>query len=232
MVLAAVVAATPRAAFAQAAPQEDPRISQSRAHFNSGQKLVQQGKYTEAYAEFHKGYELSHRPLFLFNMAECARQGGDSARARDGYERYLREDPLGAQATKARERLADLGPGGLRIADPKARPSGTPPEQTPAATKPAATKLAVTKPAVTKKEPVPGLSSPAVPAAEAGPALIRQPTPQTAVGEEPRPFHRRWGVWAVVGAAVVGGVALGMVLASGGNAVPKTPLGAQRAFGP
>ncbi|MFH0903213.1 MAG: hypothetical protein V2A73_21500 [Pseudomonadota bacterium] len=83
--------------------------AKAKVHFEVGQKLVAEGRFVEAKAEFSAGYELSHRPLFLFNMAECARLSSDKARARELYERYLLEDPQGKLAAMARERLAELG---------------------------------------------------------------------------------------------------------------------------
>ena len=88
-----------------AAPQIE---VQARAHFDRGQKLSSEQRYLEALAEFSAGYELSQKPLFLFNMAECARLSGDRGRALTSYERYLAADPGGKLAGTARQRVGEL----------------------------------------------------------------------------------------------------------------------------
>ena len=80
----------------------------AKLHFEKGQALSAALKYREALAEFAAGYELSRRPLFLFNMGECARLAGDLARAKESFERYLAEDPNGKLAEQARSRVEEL----------------------------------------------------------------------------------------------------------------------------
>ncbi|UJR79721.1 tetratricopeptide repeat protein [Sandaracinus amylolyticus] len=93
-----------------AAAQEGDATARARARFDAGQALVAERRFDDAYAEFEAGYALSQRPLFLFNMAECAREAGRTSRARVDYARYLDADPTGTHAEIARERLAILGP--------------------------------------------------------------------------------------------------------------------------
>lgn len=109
------------ATAARAQPPGDTE-ARARARFEAGQRLVEQGRFAEAYVEFERGYELSKKPLFLFNMGECARSMGDPERARDAYERYLREDPNGRLAATARERLAELPPARATPPPRKRRP--------------------------------------------------------------------------------------------------------------
>src|SRR5262245_17494474 len=83
-----------RATHAQPTPPaDDSRQAEAKAYFERGSAHYKAGRYLEARAEFAAGYELSHRPLFLFNMAECSRLDGNLELAREGYERYLREAP-------------------------------------------------------------------------------------------------------------------------------------------
>jgi hypothetical protein len=84
--------------------------AEARAHFTAGQELVAHRQFDDAYREFESGYALSGRALFLFNMAECARESGRTSQARIDYARYLAADPDGSQAEVARERLAILDP--------------------------------------------------------------------------------------------------------------------------
>jgi tetratricopeptide (TPR) repeat protein len=84
--------------------------ARARAHFEAGERLVAERRFDEAYREFESGYALSERALFLFNMAECARESGQTSQARIDYARYLAADPQGSHAEVAHERLAILGP--------------------------------------------------------------------------------------------------------------------------
>ncbi|MEM9194005.1 MAG: hypothetical protein AAGF12_32820 [Myxococcota bacterium] len=84
------------------AQSEDER---ARAHFEAGQAHAAVGRCEAANREFAQGYELSGRPAFLFNMAECARHDGQTQAAQELYRRYLTEDPDGPLASLARERL-------------------------------------------------------------------------------------------------------------------------------
>jgi hypothetical protein len=95
----------------------------AKAHYEQGQTLYAAGQYPEARAEFLAGFELSHKPAFLFNAAECARLMAKFDVARDGYDQYLKLDPNGKLAMLALQRLDELG------AKPKAE-TATPPIDT------------------------------------------------------------------------------------------------------
>ncbi len=98
----------------------------AKAHYEQGQTLYTAGQFAEARAEFLAGFELSHKPAFLFNAAECARLLGNISVARDGYDQYLKLDPNGKLAMLAMQRLAELGP--VTSAPPKpSEPAPTPP---------------------------------------------------------------------------------------------------------
>src|SRR5262249_14423878 len=74
--LAVLLAASARITYADPDPTEASREAQARAYFERGVAHVKAHHYLEARAEFAAGYELSHRPTFLFNMAECSRLDG------------------------------------------------------------------------------------------------------------------------------------------------------------
>jgi hypothetical protein len=162
------------AATAHATPLD----SEAKQHFVRGQKLAAEGRCSDALPEFEAGYALSKRPLFLFNIAECARKTGELARARDNYERYLREDPNGATAETARERLQSLPP------VDKPTPATTLPSQTP----PPATAGTTSAPA----------SAPAnVPTASTSMNALDL----TSTLPPKKPARRRWPLWVGLGAA-------------------------------
>lgn len=117
--------------------------SDARARFEAGQAHVDARRFEEAYAEFEAGYAASPRPLFLFNMAECARFAGRMEDARRDYERYLTADPSGPMASAARRELEALGP--APAVEVRSEPSAIAPvSETPPIT--SVTPLALTPP--------------------------------------------------------------------------------------
>ncbi len=104
----AAAAFVPLASAQGTASDEGDAIARARAHFLRGRELVDQHEYRAAYEQFQAGYELSERPLFVFNMAECAREGGAAASARRHYVRYLELEPDGSMSELAHRRLEEL----------------------------------------------------------------------------------------------------------------------------
>jgi len=125
----------------------DGKEALARKRFDSGQRLSARGQYSEALAEFSVGFELSGKPLFLFNMAECARSAGQKDRARQLYQRYLSSDPLGKLAHVAQTRLEELAAAPAPAAPPAAAPPAPPAAPPPRPSPPPAPALAVTMPA-------------------------------------------------------------------------------------
>jgi hypothetical protein len=132
ILLLAVVVAAPLAHAQGPTSASAETEKRGRGHFSHGKQLAKQGKYAAALVEYSKGYELTGRPLFLFNMAECARALGDKTQARELYERYLAADASGAFTAAARARLAELGPPSPAPA-PQAAPASTASEPPPTA---------------------------------------------------------------------------------------------------
>jgi hypothetical protein len=187
--LAVLLALAARPIHAQPQPPaDDSRQAEAKAYFERGVAHYKEGKYLEARAEFAAGYELSHKPLFLFNMAECSRLDGNLDLAREGYERYLREAPNGSESALAKQRLATLAG---KPAEPK--PAAPPPpapkptvEAKPATTvvpPPPAPKAADAKPVTA---PPPPVVRPAAPVAQpAPPTPAMQPAPPPVVAPAP-----------------------------------------------
>jgi tetratricopeptide (TPR) repeat protein len=98
------------AAFAMVAHAQPRDEARAKQRYALGKQLVAQGKFADAYDAFSAGYELSHRPLFLFNMGECKRALHDAAHARELYKRYVADDPSGDLVDTAQARVAELGP--------------------------------------------------------------------------------------------------------------------------
>jgi tetratricopeptide (TPR) repeat protein len=178
----------------------DPELA-ARAHYQLGETLYQSGRYREARAEFVAGFELSHKPTFVFNAAECSRLAGDLDTARQDYARYLQLDPSGKHAVLARARLD-------AIAGTTPWPAKSP-DPTPAAAPPVAPSAQTPSPVVT---PPPAVATPSVVLQH-----VSQPQPSQVTGiatfvVEPSPpiWHRK-SVWIGIGvgaALVAGSVAI------------------------
>lgn len=172
-----------------AVDEESAGDREARARFEAGRALVQVGSYDAARLEFQRGYELSERPLFIFNMAECTRQLGNPEDARREYSEYIRQDPGGTFAVTARTRLQELGEGDTSTPDFIVALNAPPP--------PESTELLVLE-VPTEPQPRPIFDDP----------------PE----QESRPWFKSWPFWTAVGAVVVGGIVAGIVLGTrGGN---------------
>ena len=155
-------------------------------HYAHGQTLYAAGDYLAARVEFMSGFELTHKPVFMFNAAECSRLAHDPAAARDGYRRYLELEPDGKLAQLAKQRLAEL----------------TPPAPVPAATAPTPPPVVVPSPAVAA-EHASVTAEPAVHVVQTAPVSI-----------EETPFWHRKTPWIVLGVAVIAGSAAAVYAAT------------------
>ena len=192
IVLVAVVLLTAGSAWAQtqSRPAGDD-LARARTHFEAGRALFHLGNYTESVREFAAGYQLAPRPLFLFNLGQCYRKLDDLTKAREMYQRYLRDaPPSDPERVEAQDELVEID---KLIA---ARPSPPPPVKT------------------TKAEPPPRVAQPA-------PSLAPAPTAVALTHAAPPPkksfIKRHW--WIIpVSVAVVGvGVGLGVYYGTRSN---------------
>ncbi len=177
-----------------------------RAHFQRGQRLSASGDYEAAYREFEAGYAVTHRPLFLFNMAEAARASGNASRARENYLEFLRVDPTSALAATAQARIDELD-----------RAAGLPPRPDPA--RPVTPPPVITTPGGTPSEPPPPppsvttIQPPGMSPVERLPA---EPL-ATAHGDPRAPIWKKWPFWAAVGGVLAGGAIVFAVSRGGGS---------------
>jgi len=81
---------------------------QAREHYAKGKAAFDQGNYTEALKAFQKAYELSPHPIVLKSVGECQARTNDIKGAIDSFERYLQENPDGADAADVRSRVEEL----------------------------------------------------------------------------------------------------------------------------
>jgi tetratricopeptide (TPR) repeat protein len=103
--------------------------------------LYQLGNYHEAVREFGAGYELVPRPQFLLNLGQCYRKLNDLEKAREMYQRYLRDAPAtDVERPQAQQILAEIE---RQLAASKP-PASPPPQAAPPA---AASSMTVIRPA-------------------------------------------------------------------------------------
>jgi tetratricopeptide (TPR) repeat protein len=92
----------------QQANAEDEATERARKHYVQAQKEYDLGNWEEAAREFSWAYELRPDPIFLYNMAQAYRRGGNLQRAIDLYKNYLLKDPSSPQRTDVEQRIQRL----------------------------------------------------------------------------------------------------------------------------
>jgi len=133
------------------------RDQEARQRFQRGREAYEDGRYRDAWAEFHEAYRLSGRPELLFNVGQTADRLGREADAIKAFEMYLQRLPNAANRRDVENRLRALRE---RIeAAPAPPPAAT--DKTPAAQQPAT---------------APGTPTPALPpGTAAAPPVATQP---------------------------------------------------------
>jgi tetratricopeptide (TPR) repeat protein len=100
------------------------------AHYEAGKRLYDQGRYPQALIEFSAGYELTRRPAFLINIAQCHRQMHEPAEAIAYYRQYLAYDSTSKDAAAIERVIAELQtqlpPAATTSAPPELRPPPAP----------------------------------------------------------------------------------------------------------
>jgi hypothetical protein len=81
-------------AAAPVAADEPPGVdAQARAHYESAQKLYDEGQYDEAIAEYQEAYRRKPHPNTIYNIAQAYERLLDYAQSVAWFERYLKEAP-------------------------------------------------------------------------------------------------------------------------------------------
>lgn len=121
-----LIVASASIAFAQETP-EDVR---ARELYQLGDDLYSHGRYEEALAAFEEAYELSERPLLLFNMANAQERSGHWEDAIVSLEAYLPHAEADEQA-RIQDRLESLRQRADRLRDLTETDPETPVEEPP-----------------------------------------------------------------------------------------------------
>jgi tetratricopeptide (TPR) repeat protein len=221
------------------------RTEKAREHYLQGDAYYKLDKYREALQEYEQAYIIKSDPSFLYNIAQCHRLMGDKLEALKFYRRYLKDAPEAPNRAVAEKHVKDLETALSRIPEPNDEPahagSATPSgarSGAQAASPPPPAPLPAPASSPTSPEPptpVPAtsadklaLNAPPPPTTEApgsaATTLSNEPAQQQQQQEkENRPaIYTRWWFWTAVGAAVVGGVLIG-IAASGHD--PACPAG-------
>ncbi len=88
-----------------AANAQDAATQTAKRHFDIGQALYLQGKFTAAAESFLKAYESKPFPAFLFNAAVAREKNKDYAKALKLYERFLKADPHSSDRDLVQKRI-------------------------------------------------------------------------------------------------------------------------------
>lgn len=113
-----------------ASAQETPEDVRARELYRLGDDLYSHGRYEEALAAFEEAYELSERPLLLFNMANAQERSGHWEEAIVSLEAYLPHAEEDEQA-RIRNRLVSLRQRAERLRDLTDSNPEEPPEEPP-----------------------------------------------------------------------------------------------------
>lgn len=143
--------------FARLAVADD--LAEAKRRFEAGSKAYELGEYSRAIDEYTKSYELSRKPLLLFDLGQCYRKLGDNAKALHFYRQYVEAAPTGRFRNEADGQIVELE--ALLVREEKVKsapPNGVasePERATPAASQtPAAATTQVAEPAaVTYRSP-------------------------------------------------------------------------------
>jgi len=127
----------PTAPGAESAPAQAGEVSQAadqeaRARFEKGRDAYNDGRYRDAWAEFHQAYKLSGRPELLFNIGQTADRLGREEDAIKSFELYLKHVPdaenrrdVENRVRALKERVAEAH--AAEAAKPKPAPATIPP---------------------------------------------------------------------------------------------------------
>ncbi|HVZ87968.1 MAG TPA: PEGA domain-containing protein [Polyangia bacterium] len=109
--LLVIVASSGIAGSVRAADEATPdrALTEAKDDFESAQTLFVRGEYDDAAAKFLEAYNKKPFPAFLFNVAVSYEKAKKLDKAKEYFERYLREDPNASDAAQVKLRLDVLG---------------------------------------------------------------------------------------------------------------------------
>jgi len=188
---------------------------EARARFQLGQLYYSQGRFAEAAREFEAAYTIHPHPELLHNLYLARRDTGDVAGATDALTRYLTT----ARDLSASDRRLLEG----RLAGMQRQLTASTTATSAATTAATSTSSSETTAETTTEETSDaseiarggveggdGATSEAAPPSEEGSALTPPTAPSGGIGIAPGAVVLGVGAGALIGAAIAGGVALGV----------------------
>jgi len=167
LVLATVVSigasfGTSRIARAEKAAEATPdkALNDAKEAFETAQTFFVRGEYDTAAAKFLEAYNKKPYPAFLFNVAVSYEKAKQLDKAKEYFERYLKDDPNASDAAQVRLRLDVIGKL-LAPAPAPAAPVAAPPIAGAAPVAPGTPPAAATPSAPGTSAPEPGAPVPA-----------------------------------------------------------------------
>ena len=91
-----------------AAPARAEETGQAHGLFREGRELYRQGRYDEAVKAYQRGYSLSGRPGFLFNIGLVYRKMRNCRAALDHYGRYLEQEPGSRERGRVERHMGEM----------------------------------------------------------------------------------------------------------------------------
>jgi tetratricopeptide (TPR) repeat protein len=196
------------------APAPGADRGEARKAYDAATAAFGLGHYAEAAEKYETAFSIHPDPALLYNCAQAYRLAGNRARALELYRNYLRLYPDRSNAEEARSQVAAL----TKAIDDERRAVVVPPPSVAPAPTPAPMPAAVS-PATVTLSPAPSPSpSPVSQSVAAAVTSTPSDAPPPAAGS------RTW-LWIAVGAAVVVGGTVAILLATRGEKFPDATYG-------
>jgi tetratricopeptide (TPR) repeat protein len=211
--------------WSPAAAEPHRKVSkEALTHYERGRARALEGDYEAAVREFQQGFEAQPEPLFLYNIAQCARVSGRGDMALDYYGRYLAAAPNAPERGDIKHWMALLE---RKRADGAAERRDEPGPAS-AASEPATSTPERAEPPAPSAAPAAPAPKDALPAAVSLAPSPPKDSPSLALSVERRPapasqrLRKTWIAVGVVGGAVAIGLAVGLgVGLTTGHGVPS-----------
>jgi hypothetical protein len=195
---------------------------EGRRRWKQGQEYYQKGRYIEAAKEFEAGFAVAPRPLFLLNIGHAYRRAQELVKAKAAYQKLLQLQPDLPQRAEVESYIRSIDDALVEVVEPFNPPP--PAHAAPPPTPPVVSSPAPASADVPFAGALPDPTSAAQSAVASSPPamVISEPTPPPADnGSRASVFTKPW-FWVIVGAAVAGGVAVGVIALRPTTSCPGT----------
>jgi tetratricopeptide (TPR) repeat protein len=167
----------------------------ARGLFQAGKAAYQAGKYADALDFFEQAHARSGRPALLFNIAQSAERVRQDQKALEMFRAYLTQVPDAENRVEVEARIKQL-------------------EQWVAEQNKEAAPVA----------PIAVAPTPAETAEQAPASPPNDPAYTESNSSDGAPVTEKWWFWTGIGAVVVGGTAVALAVALGGDETEREPI--------